>query len=299
MDYSTVLAHLHECGLKVDMAITDGLLHRAPTLSKPRSKNGWYICFENALVVGDWMTGVTQTFTSGAKKKMSKYDWQHIKAKVEQEKLKLEQKQDDAALLANNIYACSIVKTDFFKYLDKKQIRPTRDMRFYWNEQPSRYELIIPLVDLSTGEICNIQRITEDGDKRFLAGGRVKGLCFPVGLNEQPSKVYICEGVATATSIHQHLQAPVLAALNAGNLKAIAIQARLLWPDVDLIIAADDDHLAELKTGRNTGLMKAYDASQETLASVSAPPFTDEQKLAGLTDWNDYFCLVNKQGRAA
>ena len=295
MDSFIALTRLSECGLKVDVAHTDGLLHRVPTINKPQGKNGWYICFDDVLVVGDWTTGAIQKFyTTGKRKAVFKRRTEKLIARKQAE---LEQKQCAAALSANNIYSRSKSVFGFFEYLHKKNIKPTSDMRFYRNERLARDELIIPLIDLYTGEICNIQRITSSGEKRFLAGCRVTGLCFPIGLTEPPAKLFIAEGVATAIALHKNAAAPTLAALNAGNLKTIATQARLLWPSVELTIAADDDYLTEQKTGVNPGLSKAWEAAQASLASVSAPPFTLEQKLAGNTDWNDYFNITAKHGR--
>ncbi len=161
--------------------------------------------------------------------------------------------------------------------------------------------LIIPLVDYSQTppQLINVQTINPKGIKRFITGGKVTGLCCPIGLpiNEPITRLYIAEGFSTAVSVHQITGFPVLAAMNANNLTPIAKIARQLWGDIELVIAGDDDYLTERKTGTNTGKEKALSAAASSRAKTAFPPFSFEQKLAGLTDWNDYAQTQVKQAQ--
>jgi putative DNA primase/helicase len=58
--------------------------------------------------------------------------------------------------------------------------------------------LLVPMRD-AEGRLHNLQTIAPCGIKRFMPGGRVKGLYFAIG---RPSgKLVICEGYATAATI--------------------------------------------------------------------------------------------------
>jgi putative DNA primase/helicase len=107
--------------------------------------------------------------------------------------------------------------------------------------------------------------------------------------------VFLCEGYATAASVYQMTQQPVLAAMNAHNLLPVAKLALRKWPGIEIVIAGDDDYLTEQSTGINPGKAKAYEAANLLGVKVSFPPFSPEHKKAGLTDWNDYYIAANRE----
>ena len=57
-----------------------------------------------------------------------------------------------------------------------------------------------------------------NGDRRFLPGGRTSPGTFVLGQLEHAPVVLVCEGAATAMSLHRATGYPVAAALSAGNL---------------------------------------------------------------------------------
>ena len=68
----------------------------------------------------------------------------------------------------------------------------------------------------------------------------------------------ICEGYATGASIHEATGHAVICAMNSGNLSEVAKAARELWPQREIIVAADDDQF----TDGNPGLTKATAAAR-------------------------------------
>ena len=128
----------------------------------------------------------------------------------------------------------------------------------------------------------NLQRIYPNGEKLFLNGGRVTGKFFTFGC---PNGVQvICEGYATGASIHEATDLCVHVAFNCNNLKAVAEAIDALYPEADLIIAADDDH----KTEGNPGLTKANEAANAVNAKVVKPEW-EEFRGDEDTDFNDLF----------
>ena len=293
MSYTEQLNAALNFGLLVDALECDGQLHRVSTQLKPKGKNGWYIAFNESptLVMGDWQTGITETWKPDGHKKthQERIEIQKAIKAAEAERLK---KHDEATQKARDIYSHAVAVTDH-QYLINKGIKAPNVTRCKDNL------LIVPLVDYSLDkpELINVQTINAKGFKKFTKGGRVTGLCCPIELpnNEPLTRLYIAEGFSTAVSVYQLTGYPVLAAMNANNLTPIAKIARQRWPDLEIIITGDDDYLTERKTGINAGKDKAINAAAIIRAKTAFPPFTFQQKLAGLTDWNDYEQSLNSK----
>jgi putative DNA primase/helicase len=279
-------------GLVVDFIEKDGQLRRVATQSKPNSKNGWYVAHDDILIMGDWVTGIVETFKSDGLT-LTRDDKEEIRKSIKHKKLEKIKLQHQTAELSREQYLQS-ESAVYHPYLNAKGINPVDGLKIVNNQ------LIVPLYDLKTGLIKNLQRIYPDGSKRFLKNGQVTGLCFPCGLlNHQMgmpkniTELYICEGFATAASMFQITGWPVLASMNAGNLLAISKLAKSKWPNADIVIAGDDDWLTHQKYGTNPGKEKAIEAANAIGANVSIPPFTAAQHMNGLTDWNDYWLDSN------
>ena len=143
--------------------------------------------------------------------------------------------------------------------------------------------LIVPAMD-ADGELWTLQRIFENGKKKFLFGGEKKGLFFTIPGNGQ---FYICEGYATGATIHQATGGTVIVAFDAGNLKRVAKAVRKRQPSTSITICADNDLL---KPG-NPGVTKAESAGKEINATVAVPQF--DKISEELSDFND---LARSQG---
>lgn len=115
--------------------------------------------------------------------------------------------------------------------------------------------LLFPAIDVD-GKLWTLQRIDEDGEKRFVYGGKKEGTFFPFGMRKSviPEKLFICEGVATGASIYEATNIPTLAAWDAGNLMAVTKAVRQKYPDTVIIHAADNDQWT-IKTPRPKDLV--------------------------------------------
>lgn len=126
--------------------------------------------------------------------------------------------------------------------------------------------LVIPM--RADGQIHSLQFIAPDGKKRFLTGGRVMGCYFSVGTMKGAEALCIAEGFATGATIHEATDYPVAVAFNAGNLGLVAKAMREKFPDLPLILCADDDS----HTKGNPGLTKAT-AAALAVGGILAIPF--------------------------
>lgn len=154
-----------------------------------------------------------------------------------------------------------------------------------------RGALVVPL--RIAGELVSLQFIGADGDKKFLTGGRTAGAYFAIGTPQGAAALCIAEGVATAVSIHEATDHPVAAAMNAGNLLPVARALRERFPELALILCADDDR----RTEGNPGLTKATEAARAVGGLLAVPDFGADRP-DGATDFNDLAVLCGPEAVA-
>lgn len=155
--------------------------------------------------------------------------------------------------------------------------------------------LLIPLYfhNTNTGNItlCNVQSIDQDGNKLFVKGGLVGGAFFTLGDVLSSDTIFICEGYATGASIFEALDGsyPVIITFNADNMVKCASIVSALYPQSRLIFCADDDQAAEIKTGKNTGILAAAQAADIAQGECISPDFGDDERseTGEMTDYND------------
>lgn len=144
--------------------------------------------------------------------------------------------------------------------------------------------LLIPVRD-PEGHIHSLQTI--DGDnKTFLKNARKGGMMHVIDPGKEiatTNRIIVAEGYATAATLHEATGNPVVAAFDSGNLKVVAKSVKSKHLAAEVIIAADNDHQLE----HNVGLTKAADAAKAVGGLVIEPPLNAEERLQGLTDWND------------
>lgn len=166
-------------------------------------------------------------------------------------------------------------------YLTRKTVQAAPGVRVN-----RRNELVIPLTN-ANNEIRSYQRVPGNGGKYLLKDAEKAGNYFLFGTPEPHTPVLFAEGYATAASLHEASGLPVVMTVDASNMVAVAESTRNLWPDSPKIFCADDDHHLESKPEGNKGLKSAQKAAERVGGLVISPPLTDEDKAAGLTDFND------------
>ena len=159
-------------------------------------------------------------------------------------------------------------------------------------------DLLLSAQDIH-GQIWSVQTIQPNGAKLFAAGSRKENNFHIVGgegqgltaLGAAPA-IVIAEGYATADTLSQALDYPVIAAFDSGNLPKVAQDLHNKYPYKPIIIAGDDDHHLESILGKNPGKEKALDAANLVDGVAVFPVFAPgEQDSKKLNDFND---LANK-----
>lgn len=271
--------------------VMDGKMIRVPVAGdKGKEKSGAYIGYTDGRAAG-----MIQNFKTGVKDKwISHGEWQKVSpeqeaaqlAKMEQNKA---QRENERKEQHENVSVK--VRTDF------KQAREATNEHPYLKEKgvenhglklDDRGNLFMPLQDVE-GKIWTAQHIGVKGYKGFEPGGKKEGNFFIIGANsiEDITKVVICEGYATGATIHEAINAPVIVAVDAGNLANVAKAINEKFPDKAVIIAADNDIQKEQAGKDNVGRIKAEAAAEASKGVFIAPRFTNDEIVKGSTDFND------------
>jgi hypothetical protein len=188
-----------------------------------------------------------------------------------------ERNRTKARNTANHIWTQSTEAPTDHPYLIRKKVQ-SHGLKL------SRGKLIVPLYDQNQ-ILQSLQFIDSDGEKKFLVGGRTKSCYYQIG--GAPDKIlYVAEGFATAATVHEATGSAVVVAFNANNLKPIAEALREKFPNLEMVICADDDH----QTKGNPGISKAIEAATATLSKVVIPEFNGNRSDSD-TDFNDLFVL--------
>ncbi|MEA9996308.1 toprim domain-containing protein [Pseudomonas sp. 10B1] len=257
----------------------DGAIHRFTVPGdKPGSLAGWYVLYLDGIAsgaFGSWKTGGAMTWCS--REPVDAREAEQVRERIEQARrqreIERQQRQKNAAEWANRWWSHARRADPDHAYLVAKQVRG-HGLRQRDNE------LLVPLY--ANGQLVNLQRIGPDGGKRFLAGGKVSASYSTLGTITPNRPLCICEGWATGATLHQDGGYTVAAAMNAGNLKPVALALRARYPNQEIIIAGDDDRL----TPENPGRASANAAAAIAGCLVTFPEWPANSPDT-LTDFND------------
>jgi putative DNA primase/helicase len=279
-------ATMHRAGLGYAGPIeADGKLRRFRA-GDDKSKNSWYVLFAGppmAGAFGCWKRGINEDWQDGHRQ-LSQVEWQRVRqhlqeAKRERERVEIE-RRERAGEVAARILKRAKPLSPSHSYLATKHVQVWGDAREY------RGSIALSLRDIN-GELHSLQFIGADCEKRFLTGGRVRG-CFFTLADKADGPLVICEGYATGASIHEATGHAVICAMNCGNMLAVVKAARELWPQREIIIAADNDQWTETPR-KNPGLTDATAAAKAIRARLAVPQFKDTPTKP--TDFNDLAAL--------
>ena len=264
--------------------LTDGQLVRFKTASKPGKRNGWLVAhFDQGLpvvvVAGDWGAGSEMKWISSSGDTMTAAERRQLKIRVQkairQRDEQEQRKHADAALHAAAMWHKAVPARPDHGYLVSKGIEPNTARQL-------DDCLVLPLIDF-TGKLWSLQTIAPNGRKLLLAGGKKSGHFVVVNGVDYPKRILICEGWATGCTLAEQMpECLVLAAIDAGNLAAVAKAARKRWPEMDLVICGDDDR----QTEGNPGATAARSAAIAAHCRFALPEWPEDAPRH-LSDFND------------
>ena len=274
-----LLDAIREAGLEPpEQVILDGKIHRFKSGTKGApghgDKPGWYLVFGDGVPAGRfgcWRAGVEVTWRADVGRKLTQTEeMAHARRMAEAKALRdaeLERKHQVASETVEKIWTGAQGASPEHPYLQRKGIgvhgaRITGDGR-----------LVLPLYD-QDGTLATLQYIDHDGGKLYHPGGQTGGKFWMVGSLDEPGTLFVAEGFATAATIHETTNRPVVVAYSASNLVPITgILREMYGASQDVVIVADND-----KSG--VGQRYAEQASAKFGARMVMPPIEG--------DANDY-----------
>lgn len=294
-----------------EQLVFDGRLHRFHVEGDRKTKrNGWYVAYFDEHPAGIF----------GCKKRLGddkkKWSCRDIKAKPltsaerkvmrdkaiaqkKQRDLEITRLQSEAAADAHATYEAAKPCLSH-PYLKRKHIDPLPDyvkVRVGTWEMVDRENgemrlvsdsmLMIPIYGMREGArvILSLQGIMGDGTKLFWKGGAIQGNYFTIG-KPRDQIVLICEGFATGVTLARCTGHAVAVAFTAGNLVAVAKEARRRMPACKIFICADNDQWT-LTPIPNPGVHFAKLAAQAISGTAVVPQFATDVSETKETDFND------------
>jgi putative DNA primase/helicase len=247
----TLIEAIMAAGMTPPRQITEGRWLRFPGAGKGRSnRSGWcrVICPTLALF-GDWSTGLTVEWRDQKHEDDERSRWAMEQARkrqrefAEHERARQRESADKARAMLNQ------ATTSTHPYLARKGFPALSGLTL-------EGKLIVPVMDFERyPDVISAQLIDEQGDKKFLPGGRAKGGVYRLGVpTEKARRVVLCEGYATGLSLDAALRmlpGPycVIVCFSARNLETVSELLKC-----DALVAADNDasHTGE-QSAKRTG----------------------------------------------
>lgn len=259
----------------------DGKFHRYTVKGdKRRSDNGWYVLFPDGVQAGAAGSWKTQQSIDWCLRSPNSLSPEELESLRRQRKTAAEQRaQESAAVHAAAVKrAAALLKesrpaTNDHPYLLAKRVGA-------YGIRQLRDQLVIPMHDASRC-VSSLQFISADGSKRFLTGGEVAGRYYAIGV--LAGTICIVEGYATGASIFQASGLAVAVAFNSGNLKPVAASIRAQYPEVRIVVCADNDQF----TDGNPGITSGRDAAEAVGGFLAFPEFEASELDEHPTDFND------------
>lgn len=261
-----------------DKNIEPGKMVRFSTDDKPSDTAGWCRLFPDGVgaVFGCHREGTTFSWQQRDRNAspLSKQELQDARAKFEEVRQQAEHELNAqyarAAKNAARILDKTVELGPAHSYVVRKGIVPFNARQ--------RYDGAVTLsLFAADGTLQSLQFIDEDGEKRFLSQGKMKGGRLFIGKPVNGNPLFLAEGWATACSIHEATGETVVIGFASNNLAVVAADLHRQFPDSPLSIAGDlDTH--------GKGLDCAQAAAAASAGVVLMPLFADGRKSG---DFND------------
>lgn len=293
-------AALREAGLEIEGApLMDGQLRRVRVDGdRDEQRSGAYVGFLDGHPAG-YINNYKSGLSSNWKSQMpvahvspeQRQEQQQEKAAVltdrQQKKLRA---QAEAAERSERVLKAASVAPGDHAYLVKKGLEG--------NPHALKLDqfgnLLLAAQDVD-GKVNSLQRISPEGKKLFTKGGRMDG-SHALLFGEKRSfgdrdTLIIAEGYATAASVERATRLPVAIAFSAGNILPVAEAYREKFPNLNIIIAGDNDHQKPLQLDangqpkKNVGKEKSEHAAEVVGGAAMLPPWKAGEDG---TDWNDF-----------
>ncbi len=227
-------------GMTPPRSIVQGRWLRFPGIGKGRAnRSGWCRVITPTLAIfGDWSSGIRQVWRDDSHIDDKRSLEALRDAQARERRFAAEQSRNQSAAARNAHEMVSDADHGTHPYLARKGFPALIGLTH-------QGKLLVPVLDFDRyPNIITVQLIAEDGEKKFMLGGRAKGGVYRLGVPAaRARRVLICEGYATGLSLDAaaHMLPgahSTLVCFSAGNLELIAGK---LPESIDALVCADND----------------------------------------------------------
>jgi len=277
-----LLQCLNSVGMQIEELEIDGKYKKFIWGQDDITKKGSYRATQTALGIEfefrHWKnTHLNFNFTFGSENFSIEDFLLHSNRVYEQREAESRRKQikwDSARLVADQKWSYA-TETKDHSYLYKKRLKSA-----YGTRACPLGTLYIPACD-NEGVLWSLQSITPDHKKMNLDGGKLKGTYHLIGDVSLDSPIYICEGFATAATLHEATGFACAVSFSANFMISCAETIRLKYPESVIIFSGDADEAGKKSAKKASKMVK----NSKFLWPFFKSPHPD------YTDWNDLFLL--------
>ena len=208
------------------------------------------------------------------------------KQKIAKEKMQVEEKEKFENVTRELWEFETLIPVTNTEYTKRKKINTARLIQYIDIRQSFNDEFITFKIQ-NKKEFVGVQRIHNNGDKKFTYGMKKKSGFALIGNPEPNKKIYFVEGFATGCSIAEayNYNHAVVVCLDIYNMYFVlqSLITKKLRDSCELIICADND----AKKENNVGLDKAKEYSKEFEIQLKYPKFGNILVEKNCSDFND------------
>lgn len=303
-----VLAQLQAGGLNPETPLVlDKRTRCEAEGDKAPEKTGWYVIYEHLTgdgktlycgAFGDWRSGEKGSWHKIKPKggRLSAEDRAVMKARAEEGQRRAaeaeQRKHRTAARRAAGMWK-HLEEKGTCKYLDDKRVGG-----FGLRYKRKSGTALVPMRNVKTWEVVGLQVLFPEVQPKlgrnktyWPAGLEKEGAVHLIGPEPEPGDtILVCEGYATAASLHMATSLTVAIGFDAGNLLAVAEGLRVRYPGRHLLFCGDDDWKTVVN-GKpfNTGKVKSDNAAVIVGGQAVLPIFAVDREDKW-TDFNDLHC---------
>ena len=243
------------------------------------SRNGWAVLHDDppAGAFGSWKSRRKDTWSAKGARALTPVERDRMVTRIQEDcerhEKELAERRTRGAQRAREEWEGAKPAEPTHPYLAEKGVEPH-------GLKQAGSVILLPLRDVN-GDLHGLQRIYEDGTKKFTTGTWKQGHFHLIG-DVPTDRVWVAEGFAPAATVHGATRDPVAVAVDCGNLRPVAEALRGKFPGVEIVIAGDNDHTN--KSNGNVGRRHAIEASRAVNGLVAIPELSGDQG----SDWNDF-----------
>jgi putative DNA primase/helicase len=274
----------------------DGKIHRfrSGTKGSPGhgDKPGWYLVFGDGIPAGRfgcWRAGMEITWRADVGRKLTEFEEMAHARRINESKVLREAAQERQHQVASEtvekIWLSGVAAHPDHPYLKRKGIQ-THGVRTTGDGR-----LMLPIYDQDR-KLSTLQYIDDQGGKLYHPGGQTGGKFWMVGSLDEPGTLFVAEGFATAATIYEATNRPVVVAYSASNLVPVTGTLREMYGATqDIVIVADND-------SSGVGQRYAEQASAKYGARMVMPPIQGDANDYAQAGHNLAALLIQQTGTA-